>query len=269
MVVITGTNFSSTAANNVVKFGGNAVAEIIDATSTELVVEVPEAAITGAISVTVNGSTATTANNFTILVPTITSVDPVIGGEGLSIIIKGTNFSTYEDYNHVKFNTAVATVTAASSTEITVPVPQGATTGKITVKVGPNTATSADNFTVCNDAEIVIRTGTATVNGNSINYSFTLFNYGKQTIDLNQWSYQNYASINAVYEPGDAGGGGSVLDGNGTIATGESKVITSSVGFGSSPSIYNYFIFTVSVDAGQSVTECNTTDNMLSVPINK
>ncbi len=105
------------------------------------------------------------------------------------------------------------------------------------------------------------------MSGGSVNYSFTLFNFGKETIDLSQWSYQNYASVNQVYDPGDAGGGGAILDGNGTIATGESKVITSSVGLNAAP--YSYFIFTVSVDPGQTVNECFTTNNTLTVPIQK
>ncbi len=161
IVVISGANFSTTASQNVVKFGSDAVAEIIEATANELVVEVPEAATTGKVSVTVKGVTVTTANNFTILAPTITNIDPTLGGEGLSVVIKGTNFSTNEDYNKVKFNNAVASVTAAASGELTVKVPQGATTGKITVKVGPNTATSVADFSVCNNAELAIISGTA------------------------------------------------------------------------------------------------------------
>ena len=46
------------------------------------------------------------------------------------------------------FNGVAAVVTASTSTSITVTVPSGATTGKISVTVGGNTATSADDFTV-------------------------------------------------------------------------------------------------------------------------
>lgn len=268
-IIISGTNFSATASGNVVKFGGDAVANIIEATATELVVEVPEAAITGKVSVTVNGVTVSSANTFTILAPTITNIDPTLGGEGLSVVIKGTNFSTNEDYNKVKFNNVPATVTAAASDQITVTVPEGASTGKITIQVGPNTVTSIADFTVCNNAELTIISPKATLSGNSINYEFTLINYGKETIDLSQWSYQNYASIDQGYDAGDAGGGGSILDSYGTLATGESVVISSSVGLGSSPSIYNYFIFTVNVKGGQTVNECFTTNNTVSVEIQK
>ena len=46
----------------------------------------------------------------------------------------------------VKFNGTVATVTAASATSLTVTVPAGASTGKITVQVGNEIATSANDF---------------------------------------------------------------------------------------------------------------------------
>lgn len=267
VVVISGTNFSTTGSQNVVKFGGNAEAEIIDASATELVVEVPEAATTGAVSVTVKGTAATGTPTFTILAPTITSVDPSLGGEGLSVKIKGTNFSTTEEFNVVKFNNVTATVTAATSAQLTVAVPVGATSGKITVKVGPNTATSPEDFYVCNNAELAIFSGQATADGASTNYEFTLINYGKETIDLHQWNYQNYASVDAVINGGDAGGGGSTLSAHTTryLATGESTIITSSAGVNSAP--YTYYIFTIYPST--PITECFTNNNELAVQIIK
>jgi hypothetical protein len=269
VVVISGSNFSTTAADNIVKFGGNAQAEVIDASATELVVEVPETATTGMMSITVKGAPATGASNFTILAPTITSFDPMLGGEGLSVKIKGTNFSTTEAYNKVKFNNVSATVTEATSTQLIATVPAGATSGKITVQVGPNTATSAEEFFVCNNAELAIFSGQAiaSLDGASISYEFTLINYGKETIDLNQWGYQNYVSVDQVVNGGDEGGGGSTLAGQGTLATGQSKKITgtvtrSAIGF-------NYFIFTIDVENGETVTECLTNNNELSVLIQK
>jgi uncharacterized protein (TIGR03437 family) len=48
----------------------------------------------------------------------------------------------------VKFNGVTATVSEASATSLTVIVPEGATTGKVSVTVDEKTGTSSDSFTV-------------------------------------------------------------------------------------------------------------------------
>lgn len=64
-VIITGTNFDTTPANNVVMFNGTA-ATVTASTSTSITATVPTGATTGPISVTVGGNTATSATNFTV-----------------------------------------------------------------------------------------------------------------------------------------------------------------------------------------------------------
>ncbi|QRR01274.1 IPT/TIG domain-containing protein [Dyadobacter sandarakinus] len=64
-VVITGTKFDATAANNKVKFN-NVDATVTAATTTALEVTVPANATTGKVTVTVGSSTATSAQDFTI-----------------------------------------------------------------------------------------------------------------------------------------------------------------------------------------------------------
>jgi len=59
-VVITGTNFSATAANNTVQFNGKS-ATVTAATATQLTVTVPEKAGDGAVTVAVGGKTASGA----------------------------------------------------------------------------------------------------------------------------------------------------------------------------------------------------------------
>ncbi|WP_181899422.1 IPT/TIG domain-containing protein [Flagellimonas nanhaiensis] len=80
--------------------------------------------------------------------PTIESFSPELGVENTLVTITGTNFATTTSGNLVKFNGVTAVVTSASATQIITSVPNGATTGKITVKVGDNTATSTKDFTV-------------------------------------------------------------------------------------------------------------------------
>lgn len=73
-VVITGTNFSATPTDNMVKFNGTA-ATVTASSSTSITAAVPAGASTGAITVTVSGNTATSVSNFTV------TVSPVITGD--------------------------------------------------------------------------------------------------------------------------------------------------------------------------------------------
>ncbi|ARK10831.1 IPT/TIG domain-containing protein [Fibrella sp. ES10-3-2-2] len=65
-VVISGTQFSATPASNTVTFGGNAVAEIVTASTTQLVVRVPANAQAGAISVAIPGQKVASTQTFSI-----------------------------------------------------------------------------------------------------------------------------------------------------------------------------------------------------------
>ena len=150
-VTITGANFSTTPSANVVKFFNNKTATVTASTATSLTVTVPVGTVTGKISVTVNCMTATSATDFTIgaaAIPTITGFTPSSGPVGTSVTINGTNFSTTPANNIVKLNGTTATVSAATSTSLTLTVPANATSGKFTVTVGGNTATSSNNFIV-------------------------------------------------------------------------------------------------------------------------
>lgn len=84
----------------------------------------------------------------TISPPTITSFTPTSGPIGTTVTINGTGFATTPANNLLLFNGTTATVTVSTTTSITTTVPAAATTGKITVTVGCNTATSVADFTV-------------------------------------------------------------------------------------------------------------------------
>jgi hypothetical protein len=147
-VTISGQNFSDNTSDVTVQFNGiNAV--VSSSSKTELIVTVPSGATTGKVTISVNGKTATSANDFTVLVlNTITSFSPAYGVEGSSVTITGANFDPIPANNLVKFNGTVATVTEATTTSLSVTVPAGVTTGNITVTVNGQTATSASSFTV-------------------------------------------------------------------------------------------------------------------------
>ena len=149
-VDIKGVNFSSTLAENIVKFNGVAAnVTAVSADKRTLTVKVPSGATSGKITVEVAGQTATSASDFSVPAPTITSVTPGASIVGGTVVISGTNFSATAANNIVKFNGVAADVpTSASATSLTVIVPAGATTGKISVTVDGQTATFGTDFTV-------------------------------------------------------------------------------------------------------------------------
>ncbi|HYL82632.1 MAG TPA: IPT/TIG domain-containing protein [Candidatus Angelobacter sp.] len=108
----------------------------------------------------------------------IFSFSPAQGSVGQTVAIQGQNFSATPSANTVKFNGTVATVTAATTNQLTTTVPAGASTGLISVTVGSNTANSATSFNVLavpvissvSPATPVLNTGTVnpfTVNGSN------------------------------------------------------------------------------------------------------
>jgi YD repeat-containing protein len=94
-VAIQGQGFSTAASANTVLFNGVA-AIVLSATATRLIVVVPQGATTGAISVTVAGTTASSSSSFTVVpVPVITSIAPkgAAANTTLSIAITGINLT--------------------------------------------------------------------------------------------------------------------------------------------------------------------------------
>jgi lysophospholipase L1-like esterase len=144
-VVINGTNLSGATS---VTFGGTA-ATITNNTSTTITVTTPAHAA-GAVNVVANVSagTATSTGGYTYLAgPSITNVNPTSGLVGTSVTITGTNFGATQGTSTVTFNGTAATPTNWSATSITAPVPGGATTGPVVVKVG-GVPSNGVNFTV-------------------------------------------------------------------------------------------------------------------------
>jgi len=81
-------------------------------------------------------------------IPTITSFSPISGSVGSLITITGTNFDVTPTNNIVFFGATQATVTAATSTQLTVTVPTGATYQPITVLTNGLVAYSNAPFVV-------------------------------------------------------------------------------------------------------------------------
>lgn len=97
-----------------------------------------------------NNSTCETYNLVQGL--SVTAISPTSGWIGSTVTITGVGFSATPANNTVKFNGTTAVVTASTSTSITCTVPEGATTGKISVTVAGRTKESPSNFLVLPNA---------------------------------------------------------------------------------------------------------------------
>ena len=141
-VTITGTGFSATTASNTVQFNGVA-ATVLSATATSITAIAPPGAGTGAISVTLNGQTATgPVFTYTVSPLTVTGINPATGGFNTTVTITGTGFSSTAVNNIVKFNGVPAVVLSSTSVSLVVTVPAKAGTGTVTVSENGVAATA-------------------------------------------------------------------------------------------------------------------------------
>lgn len=101
----------------------------------------------------------------------ITSFTPSSGPVGTQVTITGAEFSATPGDNVVRFNGTAAEVISSTETQIVATVPEGATSGAITVTVCESTATSDTGFTVTDDAGILLG---GTVQGEALSLTPTV-----------------------------------------------------------------------------------------------
>lgn len=265
-VIVTGTNFSTTPAENIVTFNG-ATALVTEATSTQLTLTVPTEATSGKISVTTKGITAISTADFTVPNPTIAGFNPAIAGTGVPVTITGSNFSSTAENNIVKINALPAIVTSASPTQLIAVVPAGTSTGLITVDVGANKATSANTIEICNSVELMMGGVSILNTANATSYllSMKIINLGSVPVDVTKILIQNYASTDAVLGNDVASGGYMLTLGPTALLPGQSYSMVNynfNIGSGQNTTTHPYAIITMSVPNG-SVTECHTEDNVV------
>jgi len=149
-VTITGTGYSPTTATNAVTFNGVA-ATVVAASGTALTVAVPASATTGRIGVTVAGNTATSAQDFVVVVPgvpTITGFTPAAGPAGTALTVTGTNFNSAPGATMVRLNQNPATTTLVTTTQLAFAVPAATGSGRIRVTTSAGSAVSLADFVV-------------------------------------------------------------------------------------------------------------------------
>ncbi len=170
-ITITGSNFSTTAADNFVTFaGGVTMRSVGTATSTLIQIYVPMGAQTGTITVTTNGVTsAASSQTLTILPqPTITSFTPLAAGIGQTLEITGSGFvNTATDNNVVFGNSVVApayhvSIDGGTNGVLKVKVPDGAQSGTIYVYTNGGDSYPSTNALIIGPVPPEVTTGSVT-----------------------------------------------------------------------------------------------------------
>ena len=118
--------------------------------------------------------------------PTITGFGPASGPVGTSVTLTGTNLNgSGPGSTTVKFNTTNAIITNISATSLTTTVPQGATTGVLTVTTSGGTAIGAQTFTVTTTQDFsltVAPVALSVVQGRPITTQVQLTNTGSNPV---------------------------------------------------------------------------------------
>jgi len=122
-------------------------------------------------------------------VPTLSSFNPSSGKVGTTVVLSGTGFRPTPSANTLRFTGpnstwVAASVSAASSTSLTVTVPTGAVTGPLQVTTSGGTAISSGYFIVLptQDFTLVVEPSTATaIAGTSVNLKVSTVTTGGYT----------------------------------------------------------------------------------------
>lgn len=160
-LTITGSAFGSNSyRQQEVMFAGSlgsVPATVMSGSDTQLVVQVPDLASSGPLQLNLGGYVshgtpvvATSSTIFTVnsVPPSISSFSPSSGSADATVTINGAGFDATASNNRVLFNGFQALVLSASSSQLIVKVPTGATTGFVQVVERNMLATSTDAFTV-------------------------------------------------------------------------------------------------------------------------
>jgi len=166
LVTVTGANFSADA---VVTLGGAPVASLSVPNSTTLTFSTPAnvAGPADLLVATLGGRTTKTAAFTYFAPPTITSFTPAQGSAGTIVTITGTNFDPDPTGDAVTFGTLPASITSASSTQLVVTVPAGATNGKISVTTAGGSVTSSSDFSTATIVGLSVTAPTKTLDAGS------------------------------------------------------------------------------------------------------
>ncbi|XUP33179.1 IPT/TIG domain-containing protein [Xanthomonas axonopodis pv. vasculorum] len=150
-VKIKGQGFSTTAAQNTVKFNG-VVATTVASTVNEITATVPAGATTGPVSVAVGTAVAASSFNFVVdaaaAAPAITSVAPTLVAVGEQVTIAGKQLLPVVGQTLTLLNGRAVATSSSSNTQIVFPVPAKVGSGKVMIITPYGSATSSQDVVV-------------------------------------------------------------------------------------------------------------------------
>jgi IPT/TIG domain/Glucodextranase, domain B len=155
-VTITGTNFGDTQGSSRVLFPGlqgSPASSPTNWSATSITVPVPTGAITGRVSVMVNGQVSNSLR-YVVATLNISSISPSSGAPGTTVTITGSGFGATQTTSLVTFNGTAAVVSSWSDTQIVATVPNNATTGNVLV-IENNTPSNGVLFTVATPPPLI------------------------------------------------------------------------------------------------------------------
>lgn len=178
-VTITGDNFGTNTSEVKVAFGSKN-GTITSLSKQQIKVKAPLGEGDSKVNVTVSvGGTASNKLEFTYITPSITSATSSCFYNS-TVVITGQNFSPNKEDNSVKFGTISGTVTAATSTSLTVKTPDlgAATTAEITVTYSGKTSNAKSIAVDIDQNKVATYNWTSTTTKPGVTYKtgqFTLF----------------------------------------------------------------------------------------------
>ena len=234
-IVIQGTEFDPIVSNNSVVFNNGAVGTVTEATDTALTVEfstLPTAAGTLTAIVTSTGGSSGAAVQVATVIPVVTSSTAFLPADATSVIIAGVGFDTTAANNTVTFNNGAAgTVSAATSTELTVTFStQPTTAGTLTAIVTTNSASSASALQVATVTPVITSTTTDLAADST-------------TVVIDGFGFDATAANNLIDFDGDA---------IGTVTSASATQLT--VTFSTKPNIAGPLIASISTNSISSLT---------------
>ena len=214
VVTISGANFGATQGASTISFNGIAAGPTVWS-ATNIVVPVPNGATSGPISITVNGSPAST--NFQVLGPYLASIAPSFAGIGSTVTVIGTGFGATQGTGSIIVGGKQPFVVSWSDTQIVAAIIPGTTSGQAQVSQG-GFASNSLNFAVATPslARVSPASGTA---GTQVTFSGsgfgTLQGGGNVLLGTNYGSIVSWSDtqIIATVTPGSASGTAQVLQG--------------------------------------------------------
>jgi RHS repeat-associated protein len=134
-VTITGASFGATQGSSTVTFNGTAPSSVSSWSSSQIVATIASTAPggTGPVKLVVNSVPSDTNVSLEVINPVISSVSPLSGAPGGTVVISGSGFGTSQGGGQVNFNNVAASVISWSDTSISATVPSNAVSGPVTV----------------------------------------------------------------------------------------------------------------------------------------